>query len=97
MNVSSSLSGMHAADLMLSAAADNTANLDTPDYHAERVDLSATSTGGVLADVRRAADPGVDLAEEAVTEVVGQFLYAANARAIKAQRDTQQSLFDILA
>jgi len=97
VNVSSSVSGMRAADLMMSAAADNTANLDTPDYRAERVDLASTSSGGVQASVTRADQPGVDLAQEAVTEVVGKLLYTANAKAVEAQRDTEQSLFDALA
>ena len=97
MNVSSSLSGMRAAELMLAVSADNTANLDTPGYHAERADLTSTSTGDVLASLSRNPDEGVDLAQETATDILGQFLYAANARVIQARRDTEQSLFDMLA
>jgi flagellar hook-associated protein FlgK len=97
VNVSSSLSGMRAADLMMTTAADNTANLDTPDYHRERVDLTADPSGGVLTGVSQDQDPGVDLAQEVVTEIEAKFLYTANAKAIEAQRDTEQGLFDALA
>jgi flagellar basal body rod protein FlgB len=83
---------------MISAAADNTANLDTPDYHRERVDLTSDPAGGgVLAGVSRDEEPGVDLAQEVVSEIEAKFLYTANAKAIAAQRDTEQGLFDALA
>jgi flagellar basal body rod protein FlgG len=92
----SSLSGMQAGSLLLAAAADNTANLDTPGYRAQRVDLTPAATGGVTASLSRAAVPGVDYTDQAATQVVGSFLYAANARAIRAQAEVDRSLFDIV-
>ena len=65
--------------------------------HGERVDLTAGPSGGVVAGVSRAPEEGVDLAEQAVTQVVGSFVYAANARALRAQADAERSLFDMLA
>jgi flagellar hook-associated protein FlgK len=93
----SPLSGMRAADLLLTATADNTANLDTPDYHAERVDLATAADGGVTASVSRAPDPGVDLAEQMTNLVICSFAYRANARVLRTAADTDRSVLDILA
>jgi flagellar hook protein FlgE len=92
----SSVSGMRAADLILTTTADNTANLDTPDYRAARVDLAADASGGVTAGVSRQAEPGIDLAEQAANLVVGSLLYAANARMLRTSAETQGSLIDVL-
>jgi flagellar hook protein FlgE len=93
----SALSGMQAGGLILSATADNTANLNTPGYRAGRVDLASDASGGVTASVSRAPEPGVDLAEQAVNLVTGSLLYTANARMLRAGAETERSVIDILA
>jgi flagellar hook-associated protein FlgK len=93
----SPLSGMSAADLLLSATADNTANLDTPDYHAKRVDLATAATGGVTATVSRAPDAGVDLVEQMTNLVTASVVYQANARVLRTAMDTDRAVLDILA
>jgi len=93
----SPLSGMHAADLLLTATADNTANLDTPDYHAKRVDLATAPGGGVTASVSRAAQPGVDLVEQMTNLVTASVTYQANARVLRTAMDTDRSLLNLFA
>jgi flagellar basal body rod protein FlgG len=92
----SPLSGLRAADLLLTATADNTANLDTPGYRAERVDLATAADGGVQASVSRAPDPGVDLVEQMTNLSLAGVVYTANARLLAASRDNGRSLLDIL-
>jgi flagellar hook-associated protein FlgK len=91
------LSGMSAADLLLSATADNTANLDTPDYHGERVDLAASASGGVTASVSRAPEAGVDLVEQMTNLVTASVVYQANARVLRTAMDNDRALLDVLA
>jgi flagellar hook protein FlgE len=93
----SALSGLHAGDLMLDAAAANTANLDTPGYRARRVELAADASGGVSASVAQAPQPGVDLADQAVAVITGALLYGANARMLQARSETERTLLDVRA
>jgi flagellar hook-associated protein FlgK len=92
----SPLSGLRAADLLLTTTADNTANLDTPDYRAERVDLATAPDGGVAASVSRDPEPGVDLVEQMTNLSVASVVYTANARVLAANLDNERTLLDIL-
>jgi len=92
-----SVSGMSAADLLLSATADNIANLDRDGYSPWRVNMAAQPEGGVSASATKAPDPGVDLVDEMVGLISGSLLYRANARAFTVGASTEQSLFDALA
>jgi len=92
-----SVSGMNAADLLLSATADNLANLDSDGYSAWRVNMTAQPTGGVNASASRAPEPGVDLVDEMAGLITGSLLYRANARAFSVGASTEQSLFDACA
>jgi flagellar hook protein FlgE len=93
----SSVSGIRAADLMLSAAADDVANLNTEDYRRWRVDLSAQTGGGVSATATKAAEPGVDLVDATVSQITGSVMYQANARTLERRADTDRHLLDVLA
>ena len=96
MNLSP-LSGLRAADLLLTATADNTANVDTPGYRAEQVDLATSPTGGVTASVSRADQPGVDLVEQLTNLSVARAVYTANARVLRAGLENDRTLLDVLA
>jgi flagellar basal body rod protein FlgG len=93
----SPLSGMRAADLLLTATADNTANVNTPEYRAEQVDLAASPTGGVTASVSRADQPGVDLVEQMTNLSVARAVYTANAHVLRAGLENDRTLLDVLA
>jgi flagellar hook protein FlgE len=92
-----SVSGMNAADLLLTARADDIANSDTPGYSPWVVKLTAQPLRGVDATVEKSTDTGVDLADEMVGLITGSLLYKANARALQTSAETDQSLFDALA
>jgi len=59
LNLSISASGMIAGFQRQAATANNVANMRTPDYQAQRVDLTASAGGGVrVAGVTRDTRPG---------------------------------------
>ena len=96
MNLSP-LSGMQAANLLLTTTADNAANMNTADYRAEHVDLATSPTGGVTAGVSRADQPGVDLAEQMTNLSVARAVYTANARMLRSSLENERTLLDIFA
>jgi flagellar hook protein FlgE len=93
----SALSGMQAANVQLSTTADNTANLSTPGYRERRTDLATSASGGVTATVSQADEPGVDLAGQITSLIMGSLLYTANARMLQTGLETERSAVDILA
>ncbi len=95
--MSTSVSGMHAADFMLAATADNIANTDTAGYRPWQVNMTAQATGGVSAGATKGAPGGQDLVDDMTALVIGAVVYKANARAYSAAADTDQSLFDAFA
>src|SRR4051812_12382009 len=92
-----SVSGMNAADLIVSASADNIANADSDGYSPWVVKLTAQPLRGVAASAEKADAEGVDLADEMVGLITGSLLYKANARALKTSAETDSYIFDALA
>jgi flagellar basal-body rod protein FlgC len=100
-------SGMAAAQKRLEVSARNVANVSTdlpvvapPDvaaaFAALRMDQVEVSGGGT-APVVTQAPPGtqVDLANEAVQQLVARYTFAANAKVAKLAGEMQKSLLDI--
>jgi flagellar hook protein FlgE len=92
-----SVSGMDAAELMVSASADNVANLETQNYSPWVVKVTSQPLRGVTASAEKSADEGVDLADQMVGLITGSLLYKANARALKTSAETDGYIFDALA
>ena len=88
---------MNAAELIVSASADNIANLDSQDYSPWIVKITAQPLRGVTANAEKSKTEGVELADEMVGLITGSLLYKANAKALKAGAETDQYLFDTLA
>jgi flagellar hook-associated protein FlgK len=88
---------MNAADLIVSASADNIANADSDGYSPWVVKLTAQPLRGVAASAEKADAEGVDLADEMVGLITGSLLYKANARALKTSAETDSYIFDALA
>jgi flagellar hook-associated protein FlgK len=88
---------MDAAELMVSASADNIANLETQNYSPWVVKVTSQPLRGVTASAEKSADEGVDLADEMVGLITGSLLYKANARALKTSAETDGYIFDALA
>jgi flagellar basal body rod protein FlgC len=99
-------SGLDAASTILSVAAKNMANLNTPGYATETA-LVGDVPGGegvevvrVVVNVPEAASggggPGVDAVAQAIEIRKAQVLYAANAAVIRSQEQMFGSLIDVL-
>ena len=108
MNVSDiALSGMQAAQAQLNVTAQNIANVDTPGYQAERVDLVDLSTGGVgVGGISTDPTPGphppgvtrgshVDLASEMINLTRAKLLYSANAAVLMVGQRMTGALLDM--
>jgi flagellar basal-body rod protein FlgC len=100
-------SGMAAAQKRLEVSARNVANAsddlpsDAPPevaaaFSALRMDQVEVSGGGTAPVVSR-EPPGtqVDLANEAIQQMVARYTFAANAKVVKAAGEMQKALLDI--
>lgn len=83
-----------AATKRTEAAANNIANVSTPDYTPVETVQKTSENGGVQAEnlprkgaVTNLYGQGVDLAEEAVNMKLAELSYKANLKAIKAAQD----------
>ena len=94
--LSTSLSGINAAQISMSASATNIANLGVDGFRREQVQLSAAEPAGVTATVGRAADPGDDLLTDVVGLLQGKNAMLANLAVFKSSQKTTGSLLDIL-
>ncbi len=109
---SSSLSGMRAAFQMLDVSANNTANINTDGFKRQRLNLSEAASGGVTTAVETTTDPGapylswdgtvvegsnVDIAEEAVNQIIARRYLSANIAALKTADEMYESILDIIA
>jgi flagellar hook-associated protein FlgK len=92
-------SGLNAANAILSTAANNTANLNTPNYRPESVNLEPVPGGGVEVAGISADQPG-PFETEAITDAIefkrAQNLYDSNAAVIQSQEQMFGSLINIL-
>jgi flagellar hook-associated protein FlgK len=88
---------MNAADLVVSASADNIANADTEGYSPWVVKLTAQPLRGVSSRAEKSDTEGVSLPDEMVGLITGSLLYKANARALKTSAETDSYIFDALA
>lgn len=94
--LSTSLSGINAAQLSMSASATNIANLGVDGFRREQVQLSAAAPAGVTATVGQAASPGEDLVADVVGLLQGKNAMLANLAVFKSAARTTGSLLDIL-
>jgi flagellar basal-body rod protein FlgC len=105
--LSIAVSGMAAAQKRLEVSAHNVANVSTglpadapPEvaqaFSALRMDQVEVSGGGTVPVVSR-EPPGtpVDLANEAIQQMVARYTFAASAKMAKAAGEMQKSLLDI--
>lgn len=83
--------------LRLDAAANNIANLQTPGYRREFVQQEALPDGGVTTSIAQLAEPGENLPEDIVQQMVASYSFKANLRVIQTQDDMLGSLLDLHA
>ncbi|MGA3068123.1 MAG: flagellar basal body protein [Tepidisphaeraceae bacterium] len=101
--LSTALSGMNAAQTLLSVTANNIANSNTPGYTDESVDLTALPDGGVgvdgiypsEGDINDDGDNG-DLALQMSNLSNARNLYNANAAVVNITNQMYGSLLDMM-
>jgi flagellar basal-body rod protein FlgC len=100
-------SGMNAAMTQLNVTANNIANLNTPGYQSQGVDLVSLSQGGVgVGGITTDTTPGpvdptgkeqsnVDLASQSIDLMREKTLYDANAAVVRTGNQMLGSLLDM--
>jgi flagellar hook-associated protein FlgK len=98
ISLSTALSGVSAAQERLRASSHNVANLSTPGYRREQVELaSLPNEAGVQVSRSTASQPGVSLEKEMVEQRATYYSYVANLRVLETQLNTTGALLDIQA
>jgi flagellar hook protein FlgE len=98
-------SGMRAAQVQLDTSAHNVANVQTPGFQRQQVQLATQpAPGGVNAQVGQASAPlaqGSDgfnrLAEDRVAQRISLYSFTANLRTVQTQDATLGTLLDVRA
>jgi len=91
-------SGLGSAELRLSAAAHNVANLRTESFHPVRVVQQAALSGGSTARIEQSANPAsVDLIHQTLEQSRATIQYTASLRLIAVEDDLRGQLASLLA
>ncbi len=106
------LSGLYANEQRIAVAADNIANVDSPDYNAKQVTQSSNEAGGVTTSVvdrnpptisvsttdgGTEQRPNVDLTEQVVEAQVATYSAKADLKVLQVQDKLNKYLVDITA
>jgi flagellar hook protein FlgE len=89
-----SLSGMNAAQTQLQVAANNIANMNTPGFKRQAVELQAHSDGGVSAGVRSTSDTSSNLSADIVSQLQAKHAFMANLAVFKTHNKMAGALFN---
>jgi flagellar hook-associated protein FlgK len=89
-------SGLSAATAQLNVTANNIANMNTPGFKAQRVDLAAAPGGGVEVTGIQSTGQPVDPVDELVHLKQEGFMYGANAMMVRTGNQLFGTLIDIL-
>lgn len=91
-------SGLRAAQLQLDSSAHNVANLNTPGFKRQTVDLQeAPAQGGVRASLGRVPSEGSSLETEAVGQMAATYAFKANVQVLKTEDRMMGALLDVKA
>lgn len=96
MSYETSMSGIRAALVRLHVSANDVANANTEGHTDHRVVNRARTGGGVEATVERTDDP-VSLVQEVGEQIIARHELKANAAALRATIDADNTVFDLLA
>ena len=91
------LSGMQAATQRLGSASHNIANWSTPGFRRELVVNATQAGGGVAINLSSAAEPGVALAEDVVSQKIALYEFKSNMQVFKTQQYMLGALLDLQA
>lgn len=88
-------SGLRAAQLQLDSSAHNVANLNTPGFKRQTVELQEEpDQGGVRASLGRADSEGASLETDAVGQMVATYAFKANVQVLKTADQMMGTLLD---
>ena len=96
------LAGLRAAQTRFAARAENIANVNSSDFTPARVEQTSTAVGPVARVTRPEADrpdnrgPAVDLATEIVDALAAKRDFEASAQIVRAEKDLNDNLLDII-
>ena len=89
------LGGMRAAHQGVQVAAHNVANLNTPGFRRQTVELQAEpGQGGVSASLGRAQEEGASLETDAVEQMAATYAFKANVQVLKTEDRMMGALLD---
>jgi flagellar basal body rod protein FlgG len=88
------VSGMHAAQAQLAASAHNIANLATPGFKRQTVQVASVPEGGVKTAVSSAPTAGAALEEDVVQQLQAKNSFMANLAVFKTRDRTMGALLD---
>lgn len=89
------LSGMNAAQVALSASAQNVASYSVPGYHRQVVTQTASPDGGVTASIGRSPEEGVSLEADLVGQLAAKNQFLANLAVFRTSQQMFGSLLDV--
>jgi flagellar basal body rod protein FlgG len=105
--ISTSLSGMKAAQTMMDVTANNIANLNTKNFQQKEVVLQEQKQGGVsVTQIKNSLNPvqqssdmsnNVNLNQQMVTLMQSQIFYSVNAKALKIESETIGKVVNVYA
>jgi flagellar hook protein FlgE len=92
-----SLSGVQAARLRLDTAANNVANIDTPDFRRQQTLQQTLEGGGVQTSVTQSDTTGSALETDIVEQMAASYTFKANLGVIQTEDRMMGSLIDLKA
>lgn len=96
MNYETSMSGIRAALVRLHVSANDVANANTEGHTDHRLVNRSRAGGGVDATIEHTDDP-VSLVQEVGEQIIAKHELEANAAALRAMIDADDTVFDLLA
>ena len=91
-------SGMQAAQMRMGTAANNIANVNTPNFRRQEVtQQEAPNQAGTQATARRAPAPGNAPEADMVQQVQAMYDFRANLQTVKAQDQAMGNLLSVKA
>ncbi len=96
MSYETSMSGIRAALTRLHVSANDVANANTEGHTNHRVVNRERAGGGVDATIERTDEP-VSLEEEICEQIIAEHELKANAVALRAMAEAEETIIDLLA
>ncbi|MDT8998886.1 flagellar basal body protein [Paucibacter sp. APW11] len=97
ISLSTALSGIAAANERIRASSNNIANVQTPGYRRERVELSSLPADGVQARAAQSGETGPALEADLVEQRSATYAFVANLKMLQTQVRAEGTLLDIKA